>query len=284
MLCTPGRSNLPALPGLAGNRSRHLLAHRLSTNPNFALIWNYELSAQIQAPLGFNGKEELAQHISHSFFGNETPAVQVRLLYPPWLLHPGLRIQQGTRKGVIRLCVTEMRRQRGGQTLSFMRYRLGASHLPSRTLLAARGFGSSVKPHRPGQTIPGDCFYSLDSCQTFLVFLIITLTFLVQNYTLCSPALRTARQSGSDCKHQHQNRAGSRVHPAPASLGSATQSLMFSTTGEVWRGNSADAGSDSWHCSACSFASSHSAGIWLACMHGMNLHGLVVFPGISACI
>lgn len=63
---------------------------------------------------------------------------------------------------------------------SVLRYRLGASRLLYCTLLAAQGFGSSVEPRRPGQTVRGDCVYSLDSCKTFLVFLIITLTFLVQ--------------------------------------------------------------------------------------------------------
>lgn len=107
------------------------------------------------------------------------------------------------------------------------------------------GFGSSVEPHSTDQTVPSDCIYSLDPCQTFLVFLIITLTFLVQNYTLPPLVLRAARQSGSDVKRQHQNRAGSRVHPARAMPGlSHTESLVLGATSEGWRGNSAAAGSE----------------------------------------
>lgn len=77
-------------------------------------------------------------------------------------------------------CALQKREGSEKNKRSLLRYRLEASRLLYCTLLAAQGFGSSVEPHRPGQTIPGDCVYSLDSCQTLLVFLIITLTFLVQ--------------------------------------------------------------------------------------------------------
>lgn len=81
-------------------------------------------------------------------------------------------------------------------------------------LSSPHGASAAVEPHRPGQTVPSDCIYSLDWCQTFPVFPIITLTFLAQIYTPCSPVLRAVRQSRSDFKSQHQNRVGSRVHPA----------------------------------------------------------------------
>lgn len=99
-------------------------------------------------------------------------------------------------------CATETRRQRGEQTLSFQ-----------------IGFGSSAEPHRAGQTLPSSHVHSLDPCQTFPVFLIITLTFLVRNYSLRPLVLRAARRSGAD--FQHRNGAGSRVHPAQAIPGSA---------------------------------------------------------------
>jgi len=69
------------LPGLAGNQSGHLLACRPSTNPNSALIWGYELSAQTQPPPGFNRRK--GQHYVRPVASLETEQQQVRLPHPP---------------------------------------------------------------------------------------------------------------------------------------------------------------------------------------------------------